>query len=92
MNPTKTKPAKKKPAKYGPSFAKRNPVLSKLLDLKSRINVYREEHGNTEQTKMDRDLVFGMINKCKHSDDNTIHPDHMRLANGLWKRYETKSI
>jgi len=96
MNPTKKRPAKRRPAKRkvvsAKTFAERNPVLSKLLDLKYRINVYREEHGNTEQTKMDRDLVFGMINQCKHSDNNTIHSDNMRLANGLWKRYETKSI
>ena len=34
MNPTKKRPAKRRPAKYGPSFAERNPILSKLLDLK----------------------------------------------------------
>ena len=83
------KPTKKKPAKRRPSFEENNPVLSKLLDLKYRINAYRELNGNTNETKEDRDLVFEMINGCKYSDNNNIHTDHMKLANGLWKKYET---
>ena len=92
MKPTKKRPARGKVVS-AKTFAERNPVLSKLLDLKSRIKVYSEFYPvDSKQTKMDRDLVFGMINECKYSDNNTIHPDNMRLANGLWKRYETKSI
>ncbi len=37
MKPTKKKPAKRKVVS-AKDFAKRNPVLSKLLDLKYRIN------------------------------------------------------
>ena len=73
-------------------FTKRNPLLSKLLDLKYRINAYRELNGNTNETKEDRDLVFDMINDVKYTDDNTIPVTSMKLANGLWKKYETKSI
>ena len=96
MNPTNTgfKPAnyttpKKKPAKRKPSFEERNPILSKLLDLKYRINAYRELNGNTNETKEDKDLVFDMINDVKYTDDNTIPVTSMKLANGLWKKYET---
>ena len=90
------RPAKKKPAKRrvvsAASFEENNPVLSKLLDLKYRINAYRELNGNTNETKEDRDLVFDMINDVKYTDDNTIPVTSMKLANGLWKKYETKSI
>ena len=82
------KPAKKKPAKRRPSFEENNPVLSKLLDLKYRINAYRELNGNTNETKEDKDLVFDMINDVKYTDDNTIPVTSMKLANGLWKKYE----
>ena len=108
MNPTNTgfkpanyttpkkKPAKKRPAKRkvvsAESFAKRNPVLSKLLDLKYRINAYRELNGNTNETKEDKDLVFDMINDVKYTDDKTIPVTSMKLANGLWNKYENKSI
>ena len=78
MRPTKKKTAKK-----------RNPMVGKQLNLKYRINAYRELNGNTNETKEDRDLVFDMINGCKYSDNNNIHTDHMKLANGLWKKYET---
>ena len=91
MKPTSPilKSTKKKPAKRRPSFEENNPVLSKLLDLKYRINAYRELNGNTNETKEDRDLVFDMINDVKYTDDNTIPVTSMKLANGLWKKYET---
>ena len=91
MKPTKKKPARGKVVS-AKTFAERNPVLSKLLDLKSRINAYRELNGNTNETKEDRDLVFDMINDVKYTDDKTIPVTSMKLANGLWKKYETKSI
>ena len=86
------RPAKKKPAKRrvvsAASFEERNPVLSKLLDLKYRINAYRELNGNTNETKEDKDLVFDMINDVKYTDDNTIPVTSMKLANDLWRKYE----
>ena len=43
MNPTKKKPAKRRPAKYGPSFAKRNPVLSNMLRANSIWRQYERK-------------------------------------------------
>ena len=83
------KQMKKKPAKRRPSFEETNPTLSKLLDLKYRLNEFRKKNGDTNETKEDRDLVFDMINDVKYTDDNTIPVTSMKLANGLWKKYET---
>ena len=92
MNPTKTKPAKKKPAKYGPSFAERNPVLSKLLDLKYRINeAYRGGADDAyNDTRADKSWVIKQIDDVRNG--RVLSKNNMLKANDIWKRYETKSI
>ena len=91
MNPTKTKPAKKKPAKYGPSFAERNPLLSKLLDLKSRISQEPEWYDQRDSyTKADKKWVEGLINDVRHNNITKLCKEDMKHCNGLWRDYERK--
>ena len=99
MKPTNTgfKPAnyttpKKKPAKNGPSFAKRNPVLSKLLDLKYRINeAYRGGADDAyNDTRADKSWVIKQIDDIRNG--RVLSKNNMLKANDIWKRYETKSI
>ena len=87
MNPTK-----KRPAKYGPSFAKRNPVLSKLLDLKYRINeAYRNGADDAyNDTRADKSWVMKQIEDIRNG--RVLSKNNMLKANDIWKRYETKSI
>ena len=89
MNPTKTKPAKKKPAKYGPSFTERNPLLSKLLDLKSRISQEPEWYDQRDSyTKADKKWVESLINDVRHNSITKLCKEDMKHCNGLWRDYE----
>ncbi len=99
MNPTKTKPAKKRPAKRrvvsAEDFAKRNPVLSKLLDLKYRINeAYRGGADDAyNDTRADKSWVMKQIEDIRNG--RVLSKNNMLKANDIWKRYnkyETKSI
>ena len=99
MNPTKTKPAKKRPAKRrvvsAEDFAKRNPVLSKLLDLKYRINeAYRNGADDAyNDTRADKSWVMKQIEDIRNG--RVLSKNNMLKANDIWKRYnkyETKSI
>ena len=89
------KPTKKRPAKYGPSFANRNPVLSKLLDLKYRINqAYRGGADDAyNDTIADKGWVMNQIDDIRNG--RVLSKRNMLRANSIWKRYkkyETKSI
>ena len=86
MNPTKKKPAKRRPAKYGPSFAERNPVLSKLLDLKYRINEAYRTHGT--DTLADKNWVMSLINDVRHNSITKLSREDGLKCNGLWRQYE----
>tara|TARA_Y100001970_G_scaffold291044_1_gene426845 strand:+ start:2930 stop:3202 length:273 start_codon:yes stop_codon:yes gene_type:complete len=88
MNPTKKtaakRVAKKRPAKKA---YKSDSVLGKLIQLKYRINEWRELEGNTSNTKKDRDIVFELINKAKYNNEKISKSD-MKIANQLWGMYE----
>ena len=87
----KKKPAKRRPAKYGPSFAKRNPILSKLLDLKYRISeAYRNREDDDMNTIQDKSWVIKQIDDIRNG--RVLSKNNMLKANDIWKRYETKSI
>ena len=88
----KKKPAKRRPAKYGPSFAERNPVLSKLLDLKYRINeAYRNGADDAyNDTRADKSWVMKQIEDIRNG--RVLSKNNMLRAHSIWKRYETKSI
>ena len=74
------KPPKKKPAKRVS-----NPKISKLLQLKWRIEKRRDKYGRTNNYNRDRQLVLKWINNCKFGDIST---EDMKQANELWKRYD----
>ena len=89
MKPIKKKPAKKKPAKYGPSFAERNPLLSKLLDLKSRISQEPEWYDQRDSyTKADKKWVESLINDVRHNSITKLCKEDMKHCNQLWRDYE----
>jgi hypothetical protein len=95
MKPTKKRPAKRRPAKYGPSFTERNPILSKLLDLKYRINeAYRGGADDAyNDTRADKSWVMKQIEDIRNG--RVLSKNNMLRANSIWKRYnkyETKSI
>ena len=75
------KPTKKKTAKRPPP----NPVITKLLDLKYRINeAYRSYPDETN--KNDKDWVIARIRDMR--DGMTITKGELLHANNLWKQYQ----
>ena len=93
MKPTKTKPAKKRPAKRkevsAEEFSKRNPLLSKLLDLKYRISQERQWYDQRDSyTKADKKWVEGLINDVRHNNITKLCKEDMKHCNGLWRDYE----
>ena len=78
------RPAKKRPAKKA---YRSDSVLGKLIQLKYRINDWRELEGNTSNTEKDRNIVFDLINKAKYNDEKISKSD-MKMANQLWGLYE----
>jgi|7_EtaG_2_1085326.scaffolds.fasta_scaffold63239_2 hypothetical protein len=91
--PAKKKPAKRRPAKYGPSFEHRNPVLSKLLDLKYRINeAYRSGKFDDayNDTQVDKSWVMSLINDVRHNNIIKLSREDGLKCNGLWRQYEIK--
>ena len=91
MNPTKKRPAKRRVVS-AEDFAKRNPVLSKLLDLKYRINeAYRGGADDAyNDTRADKSWVMKQIEDIRNG--RVLSKNNMLKANDIWKRYETKSI
>jgi hypothetical protein len=85
MKPTKKKPAKNK---YVADYVekKRDPVVSKLLDLKYRINEAYRNKGI--DTKTDKSWVMKKIEDARVG--GVISTDEMRVANNLWRKYEGK--
>ena len=77
MKPTKKKAAKKRNP--------RDPILSKLLDLKYRINEAYRSYPH-ETNKNDKDWVMNQISDLRGgivlSKGNMLH------ANNLWKQYQ----
>ena len=85
MNPTKKKPAKRKP-----SFEKRNPVLSKLLDLQSRLQRASEDKGrDTKFISTDKIWVMDLINDVRNSNIKKLSKEDGLKCNGLWRKFET---
>ena len=76
---------KKRPAKR--TDRNHNPMVSKMLQLKYRINDYAEIFGKTDETKQDRDRVFQLIQDAR---DENLSKDSLTLANDLWRTYEIK--
>jgi len=85
------KPAKKKPAKRRPSFEENNPILSKLLDLKYRLNeCYRDENNTlcVDTLKADKGYVMELISDVRSNDLIILCKEDGLKCNGLWRKYE----
>ena len=79
------KPTKKRAAKRTD-----NPMISKLLDLKYRINdAYRSGDGD-EANKNDKSWVIARIRDMR--DGMTITKGELLHANNLWKEYSPSRL
>ena len=75
------KPTKKKPAKR-----KNNPIVTKLLDLKYRIN----DTFHNSSKKVDKDdkiWVMCLINDVREDGLEGLCKEDMLKCNGLWIKY-----
>ena len=70
-------------------FSKRNPLLSKLLDLKYRISQEPEWYDQRDSyTKADKKWVESLINDVRHNSITKLCKEDMQHCNGLWRDYE----
>ena len=87
------KPTKKKPAKR-----KNNPIVTKLLKLKHRINdVYQlVKDGNGKpkfdltilgDTRIDKQWLMALISDVREYGFEGLCKEDMLKCNGLWKKY-----
>ena len=74
------KPTKKKPAK-------RNPIVTKLLELKYRINDAYRNGGSSYDNIGDKTWVMDKIEYLRYSDDNKLTKDDMLKCNEMWTKY-----
>ena len=74
------KPAKKKPAK-------RNPIITKLLNLKYRINDTAKEEGWSDDMSDHKNWVQTLINDIRKNNLTTIAVEDMQVCNKMWKLY-----
>ena len=89
------KPSKKKTAKdfadsknpYAAAYAanSKNPMVSKLLDLKYRIDDYKKTLDDVEDSNKDKLWVMGQISALREGARLDIH--QMERANNLWRTY-----
>ena len=77
------KPTKKRAAKR-PS----NPIVTKLLNLKYRINdAYRSGDVGVEGTKYDKSWVMNLISDVRDNNLTKLSKEDMLKCNGLWRKY-----
>ena len=88
------KPTKKKPAKR-----KNNPMVTKLLNLKYRINdayrLIKNGQGKPKldltllgDTRIDKQWLMSLISDVRSNDLTNISKEDMLKCNGLWSKYE----
>lgn len=70
-------------------FTKRNPLLSKLLDLRYRISQEPEWYDQRDSyTKADKEWVVKLIEDVRENKLITLCREDMQHCNGLWRDYE----
>ena len=86
MKPSKKKPAKKK-NRYVADYVdkKRNPIITKLRDLKYRINDHYNAVGGKISTKTDKEWVMSLIDLVRAG--GSITQERMIKANDMWRKY-----
>ena len=62
-----------------------NPIISKLLDLKYRINDHYKATGGKITTKTDKSWVMQMIDNVRNG--KVLSKDEMLVSNNLWRKY-----
>ena len=81
------KPSKKRTAKKTD-----NPMISKLLDLKYRINDAYRNGGSSYSNINDKKWVIGKIEHLRYSDENKLTKGELLHANNLWKDYSPSRL
>ena len=87
------KPTKKKPAKR-----KNNPIVTKLLDLKYRINdtyrLIKNGQGKPKfdltmlgDTRIDKQWLMALISDAREYGFEGLCKEDMLKCNGLWRKY-----
>ena len=70
-------------------FTKRNPLLSKLLDLKYRISQERQWYDQRDgYTKANKEWVAKLIKDVALNDLTKLCREDMQHCNRLWRDYE----
>ena len=87
----KKKPAKRRPAKRrvvsAEDFAKRHPILSKLLDLKSCLQkAYEDKRGRFLDA--DKVFVWDLINDVRNSNITKLSRKDGLRCNELWRKFK----
>ena len=82
------KPSKKRAAKR-PS----NPIVTKLLNLKYRINdAYRSGNVGEESTKNDKSWVMNLISDVRDNNLTKLSKEDMLKCNSMWKEYSPSRL
>jgi|TARA_Y100000004_G_C8769502_1_gene350082 hypothetical protein len=82
------KPSKKRAAKR-PS----NPIVTKLLNLKYRINdAYRSGNVGEEGTKDDKSWVMNLISDVRDNNLTKLSKEDMLKCNSMWKEYSPSRL
>ena len=79
------KPSKKRAAKR-PS----NPMVTKLLNLKYRINDAYRNGGSSFKNIGDKKWVMNLISDVRNNNLTKLSKEDMLHCNGLWRTYEGK--
>ena len=91
MKPDNYTTPSKKPAKR---YVGGNPLITKLLTLKYRINdMYRNGGPGVDEnnTKADKNYVMSLINDIRHNSIKftKLCKEDFEKCNALWRQYET---
>ena len=82
------KPSKKRAAKR-PS----NPIVTKLLNLKYRINdAYRSGDVGVEGTNYDKSWVMNLISDVRDNNLTKLCKEDMSKCNSMWKEYSPSRL
>ena len=85
----KTKGVNMKPTKKRPAKRNDNPIISKLLKLKYRINdTATTEGGWSDDMSSDKRYVQSLINDIRKHNFKTLAPEDGHCCNGLWRKYD----
>ena len=82
------KPTKKRAAKR-PS----NPIVTKLLNLKYRINdAYRDEENDSMHMIHDKSWVIKLISDVRDNNWTKLSKEDMLKCNSMWKEYSPSRL